>query len=264
MSVKVKRLAGAYACALLAALTAGCLLSDSNYTAYTHTDESTLYWSASGLTKLVAITQNGNVAVNGVAGDAITSKVARTSTGTSLDDARSHINDVVITESTAGGTLTLKATVPSVSDRDYSASYDMNIRKWLVTELTTASGSISVDSMAGNTTLLTSNGNVTVTSHTGTVIANCASGSVTCSVDSLANTDSISVSVTNGGVTVSVPATLSAVFHATTVNGTATVSGFSSITYTTNTTTSKSGTIGSGGPIIRASATNGNVVIKTQ
>jgi len=91
-------------------------------------------------------------------------------------------------------------------------------------------------------------------------------GNAICDLAVLTVGESAIVLITNGNATLSVPSDVSAMFDVRTTNGNVEVTGFPSVTYTTNEPTHKAGTIGTppGTAFITIVTVNGNVTLRAR
>lgn len=256
----------------------------SNTLNYNLTVTETRTWSSTGINQISASTKNGNISVSNTQDIIITADISRSCLGYDKDEAEQHIDNVEVTDATAGGVLTLDADMPTNDKREYSASFDILAAEAIYLNLTSMNGQISLTGMTGGADVSTTNGNlsllntegemnlettngqVSVQNHTGSVDAETTNEKVDCDIALLGASKSVDLETTNGNVTLSLPADVTASFDASTTNGEVTVTGFVTVTYTLNETTHKVGKIGIGSGIaaINIRTTNGNVVIQVR
>ncbi len=221
-------------------------------------------WSAIGINEMTAETVNGEVTYYAIFADTIIAEITRSCTGVDKEDAEARIDNVVITDSTVGDHLYLVADMPGTGDHNYSAGFDIAGMGSIYTDFGTVNGSITLNSMLAGANLHTVNGGITVESLQGGLIGQSVNGSMHCEHDSLGANKSVVLQTSNGNIILSLLPDVSAIFNASTVNGTVTVTGFSNVSYSANQPRHKAGTIGSGDATITLSTVNGNIIIRTQ
>jgi len=266
---------------LVAILVAGCSVS-TDYKNYTLKMSEGRAWPAAGVTRFEATTENGGIEVTAATADSIAAEITKSVTGKDSADAAAHLKDITVTDDVASTTITLRATMPSSTVRNYGAAFDVTMPSGIAVDLATANGAIAVtgtmsdveartsngavtvDGTRGQLTLQSSNGAVAVSDHIGSVTATTTNGGINCGLALPEATQSAVLETSNGGVTLTLPADAAVTFDARTTNGTVTVEGFASVSYTRNENTHKAGTIGGGGADVDISTSNGNVTIRAE
>jgi hypothetical protein len=222
----------------------GCGNGTGNPNDYEYEDPETRTWPAAGITRLEVTTINGAITVDTDGTDPITADITRRCTGTDQADAEAHIDDIVITESTSGDTLTLEASMPiDGTARNYSADFEVSAPELEQLDLQTTNGSI------------------TVLTHEGDVASTVTNGSIDVDMADV-GTGTVALTTSNGTITLSIPSDTSATFDAQVSNGEVHVSGIDSTTLTTDETNHKAGTFGSGDAEITLSVSNGDITIQ--
>lgn len=268
--------------ALVAVLATGCSWFNIDYRTFKLEVEETRAWPAAAIAEFSAKTENGGITITVSQADSISAEVTRSCTGKDSADAAAHIDDIVVTDNVAGTTVTLEADMPTSTIRNYGASFDMMMPAGIAVDLKTTNGAIGVtgtmadvdvktsngsvgtDGTRGQLTLESSNGAMTVKDHIGSATVGTTNGGINCNLNLPEVTQSADLETTNGNVILSLPADAAVNFDASTSNGSVTVEGFASVSYTTNNNTHKAGTIGGGGATVEIGATNGNVTIRAQ
>jgi DUF4097 and DUF4098 domain-containing protein YvlB len=233
---------------------------------------------ATGISALSAETKNGAITVTAAGDTTIAVDVLKYAYGRNKADAEKAIANVVFSDVIVGGELRLRADMPS-GPRPYGASLTIAARESTDLALSTTNGDISVSSTrgsiaasttngdveltgtAGTATVSTTNGKLNVQVHSGAVEGTTTNGRVDCDLAALAPTESVGLATTNGGVTLLLPADVSAVIDATNTNGTITIYDFTVI-YEQQTTTHIRGRIGSGASTITITTTNGDITVR--
>lgn len=225
----------------------------------------TCTWPAAGISQIEVITKNGNVSVSAFQDTIITAEITRRCKGQDKTDAARYIDNVVVTDTVAGGQLIITATMPN-NDRNYGADFDISTPESTYVDLKTTNGNVSLTGMTAGAKLYTANGNITVQNLRGSIDGQTTNGNVNCDLSLFGTAESAVLSSTNGNVTLKLPSDVSAAFDASTTNGEVTVTGFTSVSYTTDEPTHKAGTIGSGPDYatITISSTNGNIIIRAR
>lgn len=239
-------------------------------------------WPAAEITRISATTENGGITVEATQDTVIAAVITRTCRGKNKAEAEDHIDNVVVEDNIAGGTLTLTADMPTGTARNYGASFEISAPEPVYLELvtsngeislsrmvagadaTTSNGGISLEDTGGYVELHTSNGAVNLERHDGGVTANTSNGNIDCDIVELGGRESATLSTSNGNVTLSLPPDVSTRFDATTSNGQVSVTGFADVTYTVNEPTHKAGRIGEGDSEVTITTSNGNITIRAR
>lgn len=157
----------------------------------------------------------------------------------------------------------VQATGPRLSQRheSWSVSYEIFAPRTIDLALTASNGGIAVEGINGRMDLETVNGGLTVVDVSGDVRGRTVNGGVTAELfgDRWAGAG-LDLKTSNGGVTISVPSNYSAQLETGTVNGGLNV-GFP-ITLQGSGGRRISTQLGSGGPTISVTTTNGGVNLK--
>jgi hypothetical protein len=213
---------------------------------YEHDEPETRTWPAAGITHLEVDTPNGSITVAVDGSDPISADITRSCRGEDLADAQAHIDDITITETVTGDTLRLEAAMPSSNDRSYNTEFDVSTPVLEHMDLSVANGSI------------------TVADHEGSIDATVSNGDVDVDLAALGAAGWATLTVTNGEIVLSLPADVSATFDASITNGSVTVTGFDSASYTTDENSHKAGALGAGEAAIDLDVTNGGITIQAR
>ncbi len=225
----------------------------------------TRVWPAAGVIQLSASNVNGSITVSAVQETTITAEITKKCRGEDKDDAEEHIDNIVINEDISDGTLILEADMPhNDENRNYRADFDITIPEFIYLDLATVNGRISITDMVAGAKVRITNGEIITRNLQGGIDGVTVNGEIDSDLALLAAAKSAFLTTTNGDVMLSLPADVSASFDASTVNGEVTVTGFTSVDYTTNLPTHKAGTIGSGDATITITVTNGNITIRAR
>lgn len=143
----------------------------------------------------------------------------------------------------------------------WSVSYEVHVPRKIDLDLVATNGGLSVENVDGRIELETTNGGITLTGVSGSVRGTTSNGGVdvTLTGDRWIG-DGLDVSTTNGGIELAIPAAYNARLETGTVNGgmeigfPITVQGRINRRLTTQ--------LGSGGPLVRVTTTNGGVVLR--
>jgi DUF4097 and DUF4098 domain-containing protein YvlB len=244
-------------------LVAGC---DDDTSDYRLEETETLTWSTSGITNIDATTLNGNVSVEASTDTVITCIITRVCYGKDRADAENYIDNIVVTDSINSGVLTVVADMPDNSDRNYSADLEILAPEGVHIDLTTTNGNLSAVNMVDGAEFTTTNGNISSENLEGGVTGQITNGNASCDLAVFTTPETATLLTTNGNLQLSVPADVSATFDARTANGSVTVTGFSSVSYTTNQPMHKAGTIGPppNTAVIALTVVNGNAAISAR
>jgi len=229
-------------------------------------DTETYTWSAGGINQIIGITVNGDITVIAVQETTITAVVTRICIAEDSTTAAEHIDDIVVTDTISSNILTLEADFPdtTMENIDLTANFDFTCPEQLYLDLAIVNGSASLSDMIAGADIVLVNGSLTMDNCQGSIIGTLLNGTIDCDLSVLAAADSAILTLTNGDITLSLPSDVSATFDAFTGNGTVTVTGFSSVSYTTDESNHKAGTIGGGGAVIDLGVTNGNIILQAR
>ncbi len=224
-------------------------------------------WPAAGINQINAATVNGAITVASTLDTLITAEITRGCSGEDSLDAEDHIDDVVVTDNIAAGQLNLEADMPDTnSNRNYHADFDMTAPAAIFLDLAAVNGAVLVQNMTAGARIRITNGAVTTENLSGGIDAATVNGAMYCDMEELTANQSALLTTTNGEVVLLLPSDVVAEFDAITTNGSVMVTGFASVTYTTNETAHKAGTIGSGGgsATIDITVVNGDITIQAR
>lgn len=247
---------------------AGCV----GFTGPTATDQSTLTEPLDGVERLHVDNQNGDVRVE--ADPELEGEVRMEVTKRVAGDA-GLFGDVAVETSTGSGRLTISTHYDTQRARRVAVEYDVAVPPSLIVErIRTANGNATAVGVVGDTTVETANGDalarnvdgaVTVRSSNGDAVAEACTavdGGTTANgdveVEVLSLPDDAEFRSGNGDVEVGVAAGIDATFTLTTGNGRVTVEDVDA-EFDRDERQRVEGTLGAGGPSIRASSANGDV-----
>jgi DUF4097 and DUF4098 domain-containing protein YvlB len=156
----------------------------------------------------------------------------------------------------------IRADGPSTRWRSsWSVSYEIHVPRKIDLDLAATNGGLSVENVDGRIELETTNGGITLTGVSGNVRGSTSNGGVDVTLAGDRWTgEGLDVSTTNGGIELAIPANYNARLETGTVNGgmeigfPITVQGRINRRLTTQ--------LGSGGPLVRVTTTNGGVVLR--
>jgi len=223
-------------------------------------------WEAGAVDGIVVNSVSGDIAIaaNGRS-DSIMANVTRYATGEDSTDAFVWLDSVVVTDAVNGGELKIVCGFPSdFSGHNLGARLEMSSPAGKKLNIELVNGNITIDSMVAGAKLDCVNSNVAIVGLQGGVDVGTVNGNVDCDMAALTGSEAAVLSTVNGSLVLSLPADVSATFDARTGNGTVTVSGFGSVSYTTDEPRYKVGTIGGGGTTIDLDCNNGNVTIRAR
>jgi hypothetical protein len=264
MEEKIMKKFGFLLLIFVLSLSFGCNDDDDNDNKFEFEETETLSWSTDGITKMVAITKNGAISVEATQEDRITALITKVCGSDSQADAEEHIDDIVISDEIDGNQIILEADMPDCCDRDFSADFEITSPNSIFFDITTVNGALYLGNIRAGTRMRTTNGAIATANHQGNINAATVNGAISCDVALLASGKSVVLSTANGAINLSLPSDVSATFNATTVNGTVTITGFDSISYTTDTNNHKSGMIGEGDATVTATVVNGDISIEAR
>ena len=126
-------------------------------------------------------------------------------------------------------------------------------------EIATSNGAIEVRDLKGDGTLRTSNGRVTAEGIRGGLDVSTSNGTISAELVELQSSRNIRFETSNGAITLRLPTSVNARLNATTRNSTVSTDFELMVKGSENSKRHMSGTIGSGGPAINLSTSNGNI-----
>ena len=214
---------------------------------------------ASGATVRVDASPNGGIKVDGEARGDIQLKACVSTTAESEEQAKALAQRVEIVATAQQ----ITANGPQSQGRreSWSVSYRLTVPSKTSLSLRTTNGGIGLTDVEGEIDFQTVNGGVTLSRLAGNVRGRTSNGGVTVDLEgSTWNGQGLDVTTDNGGVNMSIPSNYSARLETGTINGRmnidfpVTVQGRIGRNIETQ--------LGSGGPTIRVSTSNGGVNIK--
>ena len=240
-------------------LAAGCIFYN------TQADSpQTKTWPAAGVTAVDVRIDNGAISVHAGSDTLISALITKSCKGTSQADAEEHLADITTGDSISGATLYLWGKVPLPNNRSYNTKYELTAPAACALRLETTNGAVELDSMSGAATVIATNGAVGTKAHSGSISVEAVNGAIDCDMAELGSAMAAALHATNGRVTIYLPADASFAFDIKTTNGTANVNGFTNVSYSTNESTHKVGTVGTGAAAVTLRSENGNVNIEAK
>jgi Putative adhesin len=156
----------------------------------------------------------------------------------------------------------IRADGPSTRWRSsWSVSYELHVPRRMNLDLTANNGGISIENVDGRMEFETTNGGISLTGVAGNVRGSTSNGGVEVELTGDRwSGDGLDVRTTNGGVEMRIPANYNARLETGTVNGGMDV-GFP-ITIQGRLDRRLTTQLGSGGPLVRVTTTNGGVTLR--
>lgn len=160
---------------------------------------------------------------------------------------------------TGGGQV--RATGPDTGNRrGWSVSYEISAPRTMDLDLSTVNGGLSVDGIRGDLTLSTTNGGISLDEVGGTVRAHTTNGGIAARLAGSGwSGTGLELRTTNGGIDLALPASFNARLTASTVHGG--VDSDFPVTVQGRIGRRVDATLGSGGPPISLTTTNGGIEI---
>ncbi len=217
-----------------------------------------------GIEKISLKTVNGDLSANISMDSIIGIDIVRYCLGCSLEEARSRLNNIKIIESISKDQIYMEASMPADDPSQYEANFSVTAPDSIELIMNTINGHISIDSWKSDVFCSAINGSISAIEHLGDLRILSSNGSIYCTTLSLDTTNVIELGTSNGGITILLPANISAYFNAATINGIVTISGFQNVEYQVNAANQKIGSIGQGGASLHLSTVNGNIEIVSQ
>jgi hypothetical protein len=207
---------------------------------------------------LIDVGANGSIQVEGYQGDAVR-VTARVLTRGRNDAAARELAQSVEIRTTDGE---LRATGPRTTGRNsWSVSVRVQVPMGSGIDARTTNGSVTVRGTHAAAQARTTNGSITLDDVAGRVDVRTTNGTIRAAISAAADTpDGVQLRTTNGAVHLALPERTSARLELSTTNGSITTD----LPVTVQGSVSRrrlSGVLGSGGPEIRVSTTNGSIRI---
>jgi hypothetical protein len=202
---------------------------------------------------------NGGIEVRGEKRSDVSLRAKVVAQAESIEDARALAAEVRI--ETSG---VIRAVGPeSRRHRHYWVSYELVVPEAAEMRLDTMNGGISLEDVKGSVEFKTVNGGVTIDRAAGSLRGRTTNGGVNVSLEGASwEGEGLDVETTNGGVRLKVPAAYNARLVTGTVNGGLEVDF--PVTVQGKINRRLDVTLGRGGPTVRATTTNGGVVISSR
>jgi hypothetical protein len=235
--------------------------------------------SATGITRLAAISTNGKIDVTASHDTLIAAVVTRFAYGRDRADAERALGNVTVTDTVVGDQYRISADMPT-GPRPYGAFYVIAAPESTALELSTTNGTVSVSGMTrgvratttngavtltathGDAELQTTNGALEVSGHYGSIDASTTNGPIVCDLAEFDADQSAGLSTTNSEVELFLPDNVSALIDVTTTNGDIRLLDFSFTYEGTPTRDHVRARIGSGAAPVTISTTNGDVTVR--
>jgi uncharacterized lipoprotein YehR (DUF1307 family) len=198
-------------------------------------------WTVDGVDILNLSNVNGVVVIRAADTDSIRAEVTSICRADTEEEAEDHLADITFDHGMNGDTLEMETDFPNDNDYDYSVEFEITIPSTVDLAVSTANGVIEIYGMDSALDM------------------SAANGTIHCEMASVHPSHDLSASAANGTIFVQIPDDSDVDFDLGVANGTASVTGFSDITFTQNTDTRKIGTIGVGNTSVTLSAANGTV-----
>lgn len=245
---------------------------------YEAEDYGTLAQSATGIATLDLETGNGFVEVSAADTTGIAISYTRRCRGTSRENAREYLDNIVVTGEVQSTAYVVRADWPEPNPRSCGCDFTVTVPPGRQLLLETSNGRVTVtgdyhgnvrssngvielNGTTGPMEARTTNGAIRVVGHRNGLEAHTSNGAIDCSVDTMANGEHVALGTSNGRVTFSVPLATALSFSATTSNGEVRVNGFGAVSYSVNEKTHKAGTVNGGGAVLTITSSNGNIDI---
>ncbi len=212
--------------------------------------------------KIEAMTFNGDISFVSDPAQAVDTEVTKRCKGKDPATDQLAATDTVLDNlPIIDGKLDIKAAEVRC---DHGADFDIVSSSTVQLELVNTNGNVSVAGQTGGAKLGTINGHIKAANLAGGIDGQVTNGNIDCDVAELNKREKAVLSTTNGDIILSLPHDISAVFDASSINGTVTINGFPSVRFTADTTDHKTGRLGSGEAVVSVHSTNGNITINAR
>ena len=159
---------------------------------------------------------------------------------------------------TGGGSVSADGPDRTGDRRGWSVSFEVQVPRGTALDLGSVNGGVSVRGTTAEVSARTVNGGITLREVSGTVRGNTTNGGIDVTLDGTRwRGESLELGTTNGGITLRVPSGFNARLVASTVHGE--IDTDFPLTIQGRVGRRVEGTLGSGGPTVRLSTTNGGI-----
>lgn len=229
---------------------------------YTYEEGHTDTIELSGQTMLTLENTNGTIQITGSDTTAnLQLEVTRRVRSHSLEDAKEHIGDIVITNELRTDDFYVKVEHPSSTRRNYGADFIITLPADFNFTIHSGNGDLQLSSVSGSATLALGNGSIDLVDvESDQVTAELGNGNANMDL-TLPDSSSVTAAVGNGNITLQIPVETAASVEASVGNGNIKTSGLDFDDLRTS-PRRLTGTLGDGGGTI--TLTTGNGVISLQ
>ena len=215
--------------------------------------------------ELQVVGASGPIVVEGVETGEIEVRAVRTVRASREGEAKDLVERVRITEDVSPERVVLRNEGLGGMGLGRQVAVDFHLRVPMSTRLRlhTANGNIRVSNIAGTVVMSTTNGILLGRGLSAGVDAQTTNGSVTLELASV-NSDAVTARSTNGGVSVTLPASAHATIDATTVSGSIDTKALGLVSDSASSSQHVHGGMNGGGALLTLSTTNGDVQVRPQ
>jgi len=202
----------------------------------------------------------GLVQVDASDGDAIVVNATRIANASTEEAAKALLKDFTIAETVTPDQITLDGTSPGVSigfNKSHHVEYHITVPRSTAVTIKSVNSEIRVTGIGGALRVETTNGEITGTALGNGADVRSTNGTITLDLAKLGEAG-VRCEMTNGHVSIALPADTKATINANLVNGDVQTDKLN-VAVREQTNRRLSGTIGGGGPDIRVEMVNGDV-----
>jgi len=251
---------------LICALAAGLLLARAlTATTLEETFDQTFAFAPGDLLELD--NTNGNVHIEAWDRQEIHILATKKVKASSSEKAEALMQDLQIEVEPSSGRIRVDTEYPSNKDRWFSSGssssvrYEIKIPASADLNVSTVNGNVTIGNISGDLELGTTNGNVSVSESGGRLNVRTTNGSINAELSEIAIGEDMVFRTTNGGITLSLPASTQANLTARTTNGSI-KTDFPITVQGTFSRTRLEGELNGGGGSIELRTTNGSIRIE--
>ncbi len=205
---------------------------------------------------------NGEINISGDAGaNSVTITGVKRVLSDSVEDAQANLQNLTISVLDLPNEIRVETVQPSISGgRSYIVNYTVTLPKFLKNNVTNLNGTVALDSIDNDVTVLNMNGTAALTNINGSASASILNGLIQGDV-TLPLNGVIELTTLNGDIDLEIPVTTTAVLSASVTIGTITTQNLV-LNNVVSTPTFLSGTLGSGqGTIQLETKQTGNITL---
>ncbi len=170
-------------------------------------DYSESYAIADGYNLINMDNKAGNIAIVTTEDDSIHVTYTKSCMGTTVEEAKEHLNDItiILSGNQNDSTITISTDFPDVDTRNFQVTFTLWVPDTMDLDIVNTTGNVDINGLSRQPTRLeTTSGNITVKGFNCGVDAKATTGNVDCEIVSLPANKSVKLATTTGTTTLKV------------------------------------------------------------